>query len=402
MTQTEHNETFGLGPAPAGPLPEPPDAPEKPDASTAPNTPDTPAPKTPAAQNAPKPRTRRVGTFTMGLALILTGAALCAGLILPDFDLLTLAKFAPLVLVALGCEILWWSTHQSSVRIRYDLLSVFVCLVLLAASVGLSLLPSLWRYYGPSRDLTETRLANELVDTAYPALRGLGLRNLSVNVSLAAPEFDPDMTITELTAEDYVGVTATLRGPFADSAEFADACAAVRGVLRGLDVKMRYVDFYCDSDTEHYELTIYNIFDWDATPDQLAGQVEHHIYLADDDAWVEEQNYRLASAYEEGWLMGSEAAPDTPVPEYDADERLQRAFAQGWQTGQENREDYRPTDEQAPDAGDDGEAPPDETASAAQPPADFDEGTLSAALAGGGPVYPEDAAVSPEDADAAA
>lgn len=95
-------------------------------------------------------------------------------------------------------------------------------------------------------------------------------------------------------------------------------------------------------------------------------------------------------------------APDTPVPEYDADERLQRAFAQGWQAGQENREDYRPTDEQAPDAGDDGEAPPDETAPAAQPPADFDEGTLSAAPGEGGPVYPEDAAVSPEDADAAA
>lgn len=401
MTQTEHNETFGLGPAPAGPLPEMPDPPAAQPAQKGPDA--SAAQAADPAASAQKPRTRRVGTFTMGVTLILTGAALCAGLILPGFDLLTLARLAPLVLVALGCEILWWSAHQSSVRIKYDLLSVFVCLVLLAVSVGLALLPSLWRYYGPSRSLTETRLANELVDTAYPALRGLGLRNLSVNISLAAPEFDPDMGIGQLTAEDYVGVTVSLRGPFADSAEFADACTAVREVLRGLEVKMRYVDFYCDSDTDHYETTIYSLFDWDATAAQIAGQVEHQIYLPGEDTWMEEQNYRLAGAYEEGWLMGGEAAPGEPVPGYSDDETLQRAFAQGWQTGQENREETRPT------GGQDG----GETAPAAQPPAVTEEetggavtpgeaGTVSPGEADAGAVTPEDETGSPGDADAAA
>lgn len=327
MTQEYLNETLGCGPAPEGPVPEP-------------ETPRRPAPE-PEGAAAPKKarrvkeKTRRVGTFTMGVSLIVAGISICAALALPAFNILLVAKLAPLVLVALGCEILWWSTHQGEVRIKYDFLSMLVCFCLLCGSVGAAMVPTLWRYYGPDRSMTERRLANELADTAYPALKGMGLRNLSVNISLSGIEFDPDMGLDQLTAQDYVSVNVSLRGPFEGADDFAESCHQVLGVLRGLNIKMRYVDFQASDELNRYYLDVYSIYDWDASAGQLAEQVQHDVYLIENDYWEEEQNYLLQSAYEEGWLLGCESAPEDEMPEYDASETRRRAFEMGWKYGRE-------------------------------------------------------------------
>ena len=71
------------------------------------NTAERPAPKAP--ESAP---VRRVGTLTMGLALVVVGAALCVGLFFPNVDFLLLFKLSPLVLVALGCEVIFRGVHS--------------------------------------------------------------------------------------------------------------------------------------------------------------------------------------------------------------------------------------------------------------------------------------------------
>ena len=332
MTQEYLNENLGCGPAPEGPVPElelPRPAPEEPQ----------PDRKNKARQKAPV-KSRRVGTFTMGVALIVAGVSICAALALPAFNILLVAKLAPLVLVALGCEILWWSTHQGEVKIKYDFLSMLVCLCLLCCSVGAAMVPTLWRYYGPDRSMTERRLANELADAAYPALQGMGLRNLSVNISLSGIEFDSDMGLDRLTAQDYVSVNVSLRGPFEDETDFAESCHQVLAVLRGLNVRMRYVDFQASDEMNHYYLDVYSIYDWDATTEQLAEEVEHDVYIAENDYWMEEQNYLLQSAYEEGWMLGLESAPEEAMPEYGGTAAEHRAFEMGWLYGRQNQSNY--------------------------------------------------------------
>lgn len=326
MTQEYLNETLGCGPAPEGPVPEKPRRP----------VPEEPPAAAPQKVRRAKEKTRRVGTFTMGIALIVAGVSICAALALPAFNILLVAKLAPLVLVALGCEILWWSTHQGEVRIKYDFLSMLVCFCLLCGSIGAAMVPALWRYYGPDRSMTEYRLANELADAAYPALKGLGLRNLSVNISLAGMEFDSDMTLEQLTAQDHVSVNVSLRGPFEGTEDFAESCRQVLGVLRGLNVRMRYVAFQAGDELNYYYLDVYSIYDWDATAEQLAQQVQHDVYLIENDRWEEEQNYLLQSAYEEGWLLGCESSPEDEMPEYYTGEAAQRkAFEMGWTYGRE-------------------------------------------------------------------
>ena len=77
------------------------------------------------AQPAPAPtprRVRRVGTFTMGLCLVIAGIALVAGMFRPGWDMLNLFKLTPLVLVALGAELLAASAAKGDTRLKYDFL----------------------------------------------------------------------------------------------------------------------------------------------------------------------------------------------------------------------------------------------------------------------------------------
>lgn len=349
MTQQHFEETLGCGPAPEGPVPprEEPAGKEQ------------PAPQSPRPE--PRQRVRRVGTFTMGAALIITGLSICVSLLVPAFDITLVVKLAPLVLVALGAEVLFWSAHQGGMKIKYDFLSMLVCFVLLCGSIGAAAVPVLWRYYGPDREMTENRLANELVDAAYPALKNQNLRNMSVNVSLTGVEFDTDMTLSQLTAQDYVGVNVTLRSPFEDADGFAAACRGVLDVLKGLNVPISYVDFYADSETDHYSLSISGRYDWDASARQLAEMVYHEVYTENDE-WIEEHNYLLQEAYEEGFYAAGEGGPDAPASQWSDDAMLQRAFEMGWSEGRKLQ--YREGEYEGDDEEQDGSesAPqPDET-----------------------------------------
>lgn len=103
------------------------------------DTPVSPAPSTGtgAASARKKPATRRVGTFTMGLCLIFCGTLLCVFLIKPSLAVLHLFRFSPLILVALGVELLISHLRFPRIRLKYDFLSIVVCsLVLLAGLTG--------------------------------------------------------------------------------------------------------------------------------------------------------------------------------------------------------------------------------------------------------------------------
>ena len=87
----------------------------QPDAAPAPEQAGAAQPETapaPAPAPARRPPVRRVGTVTLGLSLIVTGLAITAYFFVPGFDIIFVAKLAPLVLVFLGAEVLWASVRS--------------------------------------------------------------------------------------------------------------------------------------------------------------------------------------------------------------------------------------------------------------------------------------------------
>lgn len=260
------------------------------------------------------PKVRRVGFFTLGIALILTGGCIAASMILPDFPLFTVAKLAPLVLVALGVEVLWANARKGDAQLKYDLLSMFVCFVLICASMGAATLPILLRYYGPDREYTERRLQQELEEQLNEKLPdGIVLDGYSY-VDLNRMEFDREMTLADLKTEDLVRVNLTLAGAYADENAFAEACAQMLPALRELGVDQ--VDFHSENGDDQWELQIGGPFQMNASAQELAVQVTHMVRYWEDDryTWWDEDELTEHLAEQENTDL------QEPQPEADSTE----------------------------------------------------------------------------------
>lgn len=95
---------------------------------------------------------RRVGTFTFGIVLVLTGLFMAAALFFPKVNPEIFLKFSPVILITLGVEVLL-STRKEG-RIRYDWVGMILCflivctaLIMFAGTWAILYHPDLARYY---------------------------------------------------------------------------------------------------------------------------------------------------------------------------------------------------------------------------------------------------------------
>ena len=270
-----------------------------------------------------RPPVRRVGTVTLGLSLIVTGLAITAYFFVPGFDIISVAKLAPLVLVFLGAEVLWASARRKGEeRLRLDFLAAFVSFVLICASLCAATLPAVWRWYGPDRSSTEERLSDELEEQLHAAFQGQDVLDCNGWVNLGGYEFDREMTLADLRAEDHAGANITLGGTVANGDEFAARVAALLPALRDAGVDRAY--FYWSDDDESWDLDLDGVFDMNADATRLSQMGRHQVQIVDefgDTMWmeageVEEYLARQAAAAAEndGEAGASSAAQDFDGP----------------------------------------------------------------------------------------
>ena len=84
------------------------------------------------ASEATRPQ-RRVGTFTLGIVLVVAGFAMLASLLWPRLETGLLLKASPLILVALGVETLL--SARGGGRVKYDWLGMILCFLLVGAAM---------------------------------------------------------------------------------------------------------------------------------------------------------------------------------------------------------------------------------------------------------------------------
>ena len=190
----------------------------------------------PAGAPAPQPASgpardarRRVGTFSMGLALIGCGLCVLAAYFVPDFPILTAFKLAPLVLVALGGEMVWHGLRQEAVR--YDLLSLFITLVLLGAGCVASLVPLVADYYQPGRYET---VRSQIERQVVACLDGSKVYRADVFVSLSG-----QLGLTDQEALEAASVSCelVLYGPYDTPEAFAADCLDQMRALEGVQLE---------------------------------------------------------------------------------------------------------------------------------------------------------------------
>ncbi len=92
------------------------------------------------------PRQRRVGTFTLGVVLVVSGGLMLVSMFWPRLDLTWALKCSPLILIGLGAETLL--ATRGGGKVRYDWVGMVLCFVLVCAALCLYAM-AWWLVYGP-------------------------------------------------------------------------------------------------------------------------------------------------------------------------------------------------------------------------------------------------------------
>lgn len=80
-------------------------------------------------------RNRRVGTFTLGVSMVVTGVLSIISLFTNIVDIFTVMKLSPLILVFLGAEMLFYTFKDDDRVIKYDGMAIFISFVLITGTI---------------------------------------------------------------------------------------------------------------------------------------------------------------------------------------------------------------------------------------------------------------------------
>lgn len=274
----------------------------------------------------PTPRKmRRVGTSTMGLALIATGLLIAIAMFAPNVDLTLAFRLSPLLLVLLGCEVLFFSLRSKDEKIKYDWLSMFVCFILVVSSLGLALVPKMLTYYGPERERTESRLTRELGDNCYTLLANeKSVFDCTGYVYFQGWDFDKNASLETLRSDPdstYSSLDFKLAGNYAqgDKTAFATDVARILASLQNGGYPVDRMNFRWNnaSETAQHEMSveISSRFALNKTPAELAEMVNEHYseYTEEEDTTDYQTGYD--NGYSEGYTQAQQEASASVVSE---------------------------------------------------------------------------------------
>lgn len=253
------------------------------------NLPETAVAEPPAAAQpaAPQPRrVRRVGTTTMGLTLIVAGIAITAGLLNPALDFSLLCKLSPLILVALGVEVLFASFTAKQARLKYDFLSMLVCAVLVCAALCGAAVAPLMQYCGPARQQAESELQDRWYDELLTELGGLA-QVADLSSGLYADEWT-DASQLRKEGFEAVGpahVYVRLKGPYTDRDAFLEDCRAIVEGVRRTSVETPYLEVSWDGEEGYFHLNLDSPFAWRQS--DLSTYVSEGVYETSEGDYVE-------------------------------------------------------------------------------------------------------------------
>ena len=219
-------------------------------------------------------RVRRVGSFTMGIALIACGILVLLFLLFHNIEMVTTAaKWSPVLLILLGVEILLSNFLFRKERLKYDFLSGFFCLCIVGGSLLIST-GSVAYAYGQGRYEAEASISQQISDQCYEQLRDIqDISSLSVQVSLNGAVNDIPQSYQELHPYDYVSIHIRLLGQDGSAQSFAQRCKEITSRLDSGDFSLFTLSFYAgdlSKEQNEYELTIQDRFQKGLSAEHLA------------------------------------------------------------------------------------------------------------------------------------
>ena len=187
-------------------------------------------------------------------------------------------------LVLLGCEVLYYATKPQ--RGKYDFVSVFVCLVLMACCFGLTLLPLVWEQIDPDNQLVAQKLSDDYQRSVYEKFQQdtpeIRLKDMGCWVELYRYDGGEGKLTSDNT--ETLELNVWLQGPYDSAEAFAKDCRRLTNVAQQMEVQPKQIGFFCrgfsDADKElssgslvqkeNYELYLNGAVQLDWTAEEMA------------------------------------------------------------------------------------------------------------------------------------
>lgn len=203
-----------------------------------------------------------VGRITLGLALIAVGLLVTGSLFFPNIPFLTVAKFAPLILVVLGAEILIGAMRNPGRNVKVGFGLIVLCLILIFGAVTAGVLPGVWEAYGPGRWQEQERMEEQVKRDFYSQVD-------STKVRFAYVSLDDQGTIDDLGLE--------FTEKFLSAEAFAKEAAEIVRVLADMDVGNATIGGR--SEKELWNLSLEGVFSQgEITPERVMEVMQTDVY----------------------------------------------------------------------------------------------------------------------------
>lgn len=227
---------------------------------------------------------RRIGTMTMGLTLVLVGVVLLIYFVHP-FNLIWIARFAPVLLIVLGIEVLWQYFANRGQNLHYDFLGTVFCAFIICFAIGVSAAYPLFLKYGNNWRLEES-LDSQIYDQLYTELSDLPIYLLEVSTSLvsATPETQ-SFTIADLDSIDHVRLYVTLKD-IPDKQTFAVQVRTLLDRLKAMSYPNLIVEAGAYSSDAEYSITLRDRFMMNMSAPEIAE--ETYVDPIEEETYVEQ------------------------------------------------------------------------------------------------------------------
>lgn len=203
-------------------------------------------------QTEPKPsvKVRRVGTFSLGLMLVAIGAIQLAQIFMPNVNVLSVVKYAPVVLIVLGIEVLIYAARPD-VKIKYDGISIFLCIIIMLTAGASGAVAAVAQAFTPENVTKRVTAEEQYKQTVQEALNSIPnahdfVHDYSIDVS--SEHWFMDMPVGTMHATLYLTMNY---GAQTTAEEFVRDCMKVMDAVNATDIPVKYYRF----DVDQHNLT---------------------------------------------------------------------------------------------------------------------------------------------------
>lgn len=265
-------------------------------------------------------RKRKTGMLTLGISLILVGAAALAAGFVKSFDMTLLIKWSPVILILLGAEIIYGSFKEGE-EYSVNFWCAAMCMVLFAASVCAALVPDIWDAWGPKSQERSLKIEAQFSDRCYEELKDSDISFLRGRVFLYGERCE---SLDELAAPCSMEVEIMLDGygDYESAGDFAAAAEPViktivsivpNSVLESIDISSRVGE-----NGGEYRLYLNNRWLMDEDAESLKKRVEVTEDTEEEENEYEEDEPPVSESLE---TDESEALPESMTDDSDIAER---------------------------------------------------------------------------------